>query len=97
MIPTNRIFKNCENGHKCRLYTSQDNSKYHLIYEGQDDIIANGTEVNGFYLLAHTGGNVKINGKKQVNIGMGEFYNLKQGEAVTHIKYTGFNKFTKTN
>lgn len=95
MTPTNRIFRNVENGHECRLYTSKDNSQYHLIYEGQHDIIADGCEVNGFYLLAHTGATVKVNSKKQVKIGMGEFYNLKENEKVTHIKYTGFDRFTK--
>jgi hypothetical protein len=95
MQPTNRTFKNIENGFTCRLYTSADKSQYHLIYEGQHDKIADGSEVNGFYLLAHTGGVLKINGKKQIKLQMGEFYNLKEGEKVTHIKYTGFQKFTK--
>ena len=87
MTPTNRIFTNVETNFKCRLYTSNESSVYHLIYEGQHEQIADGCEVNGFYLLAHTGGAIKINGKKQISLNMGEFYNLKEGETVTHVKY----------
>ena len=51
---TQRIFTDSETGFKCRLYTSNDASKYHLIYEGQNEKIADGSEVNGFYISAHT-------------------------------------------
>ncbi len=96
MESTNRIFENVENGHKCRLYTSKDRSVYHLIYEGQDEIIADGSEVNGFYLLAHTGGTIRLNNNKEIELQAGQFYNLKESEKVTHVKYTGFKKFKKS-
>lgn len=76
-------------------YTLNDRSKYHLIYEGQNEHIADGSEVNGFYLLAHTGGTIKMNTKKEVILQPMQFYNLKESEKVTHIKYNGFKKFTK--
>ena len=95
MQATKRTFTCAETNNICRLYTSNENSRYHLIYEGQHEKIADGSEVNGFYLLAHTGGTLKINNKKQVDLNMGQFYHLKEGETVTHIKYCGFNKFTK--
>lgn len=95
MQPTQRTFTNVETNQTCRLYTSNDASKYHLIYEGQPKEIADGSEVNGFYLAAHTGVTIKINNKKIVFISSGQFYPLKEGEKVTHKKYVGFNKFTK--
>jgi hypothetical protein len=95
MERTSRTFEDVENGHICRLYTSKDRSVYHLIYEGQDEIIADGSEVNGFYLLAHTGGVIRLNNKKEVELQAGQFYNLKESEKATHIKYVGFTRFTK--
>lgn len=95
MQSTNRTFTDVEKGYKCRLYTSQDASTFHLIYEGQHDKIADGSEVNGFYLCAHTGVTIKINNKKIVQLDMGQFYHKKEGEVITHKKYTGFKKFTK--
>lgn len=95
MQPTQRTYTDAETGLNCRLYTSNDASKYHLIYEGQPDIIADGCEVNGFYIAAHTPETIKINGSKQVKLNTGEFYNLKENEKVTHRKFCGFSKFTK--
>jgi hypothetical protein len=96
MESTSRTFKDVENGHICRLYTSKDRSVYHLIYEGQDEIIADGSEVNGFYLLAHTGGIIRLNNKKELKLNAGQFYSLKESERVTHVKYVGFSRFTKS-
>lgn len=95
MQPTQRTFTDAETGYNCRLYTSQDASKYHLIYEGQNNIIADGSEVNGFYIAAHTGAEIKLNTGKKVFVDMSQFYSLKEGEKVTHRKFIGFSKFTK--
>ena len=95
MQPTQRTYTDAETGLNCRLYTSNDASKHHLIYEGQPDIIADGCEVNGFYIAAHTPATIKINGNKQVKVNTGEFYHLKENEKVTHRKFCGFSKFTK--
>lgn len=95
MIQTNRNFTDVETGDVFRLYTSKDNSVYHLIAENNTNKVAPGTEVNGFYISAHTSQHIKIDGKKIVYLPIGSFYNMKQGEKITHKKYTGFNKFTK--
>lgn len=97
MQPTQRTYRNVITGYYCRLYTSQDNSKYHLIYEGNTDpsAPAEGSEVNGFYLAAHTGLTIKTNKGNQVYIPSGEFYNLQEGEHATHRRFVGFNKFSK--
>ncbi len=95
MNPSNRIYTDVENGQRCRLYTSNDASKYHLIYEGQPEQIADGCEVNGFYIAAHTGAMIKTNKGKQIYVNMGQFYNLKEGEQVTHRKFTVMDKFVK--
>jgi len=95
MTPTNRIFTDVETGYKCRLYTSQDNSKYHLIYEGQPDKIADGSQVNGFYICAHAGVTIKTSLNKQIKLDTGQFYHLNEKEQITHKKYTDFTKFTK--
>lgn len=92
---TQRTFTDVETGNNCRLYTSQDASKYHLIYEGQNDKISDGSEVNGFYISAHTGAEIKLNTKKTIFVDSGNFYHLKEGEKVTHRKFVGFSKFTK--
>ncbi len=95
MTPTQRTYTDVETGYNCRLYTSKDASQYHLIYEGQDNHVADGSEVNGFYLAAHSGVTVKINGRKQINLSNGQFYHLKEGERATHRKFDGFPKFSK--
>lgn len=95
MTPTKRIYTDVETGYQCRLYTSNDNSKFHLIYEGQPDKIADGNEVNGYYLSAHTGTTIRINCKKEIFVSSGQFYNLKEGEKITHRKFIGFPRFAK--
>lgn len=95
MIPTQRTYTNVETGVNCRLYTFNDASKYHLICEGQPDIIADGCEVNGFYIASHTGAEIKLNTGKKIFVGSGNFYNLKEGEKVTHRKFIGSPRFTK--
>ena len=95
MTATQRTYTDIETGYNTRLYTSLDGSKYHLIYEGQHDVIADGSEVNGFYISAHTGAEIKLNTGKKIKLNMGNFYHLKEGEKVTHRKFTGFNRFSK--
>ena len=95
MQATQRTFKDVETGYNFRLYTSQDASKYHLIAEGQHDKMADGCEVNGFYISSHTGVTIKINNSKLVKLNTGQFYNLKEDEKITHKKFVGFSKFTK--
>ncbi len=95
MQPTQRVFLDAETGYKARLYTSLDGSKYHLIYEGQSDIIADGCEVNGFYISAHTGAEIKLNTDKKIFVDSGSFYHLKEGERATHRKFIGFKRFSK--
>jgi hypothetical protein len=94
MTPTNRTFKNVETNDVFRLFTSNDDSIYHLIHDG-DENNAPGTRVNGFYISAHCAVDIKLNGSKIVHLPQGTFYNLKEGEAITHKKYPGFKKFTK--
>ena len=95
LTETNRTFIVVETGYKTRLCTSNDASKYYLIFEGQPEKIANGSEVNGFFLAAHSGVEIKINNRKIVKVPMGYFYSLKENEVITHKKYDGFSKFTK--
>lgn len=95
MLPTQRTYTDAETGYNTRLYTSQDGSKFHLIYEGQPDIIADGSEVNGFYIAAHSGAEIKLNTGKKIYVSCGSFYHLKEGEKITHRKFIGFPKFVK--
>lgn len=95
MQPTQRTFTDIETNYKCRLYTSADASKYHLIYEGQPEKIADGSEVNGFYICAHSPVTIKTNKGKQIKLAINSFYHLKEGEKITHKKYVGFSRFTK--
>ncbi|MES2395872.1 MAG: hypothetical protein V4549_07710 [Bacteroidota bacterium] len=93
---TNRSFTDVETGHKFDLYKDETDS-YHLIFpksKNQYDP-AEGTQVNGFYICAHTGVTIKINNTKIVKLEMGQFYNMKAGEKITHKKFIGFTKFTK--
>jgi len=95
LTPTQRTYTDIETGYTTRLHTSHDASQYHLIYEGQNDKIADGSEVNGFYLAAHTSVIIKLNTGKKIPVSSGSFYHLKENEKVTHRKFTGFTKFSK--
>lgn len=96
---TNRKYEDVETGKVFTLFMNDNTHEYRLIYMDSDtnngSDLANGSEVNGFFICAHTGCTVKINGKKQVKLDKGQFYNLKESEIITHKKYTGFNRFTK--
>ncbi len=96
MIATNRIYTDVETKHPFRLW--MDNAdNYYLIADKpkSEQSPAEGTQINGFYICAHTGITIKINSKKTVKLNTGEFYNMKEGEAITHKKFIGFQKFTK--
>lgn len=96
MTPTKRTYTDVETGYNCRLFTSQDASKYHLIYEANGpEAPADGSEVNGFYIAAHTGATIKTNLGKQIFVNSGQFYCYKAGEQVIARKFVGFNRFTK--
>ena len=95
MTATNRIFTDIEDNEKFRLYVNETTHEYKLELEGKSEKYAQGTSVNGFYICAHCGVTLKINGKKQIYLPMGTFYNLKENEIITHKKFTGFKKFTK--
>jgi len=92
---TKRTYRNTETGDNARLYTSLDGSKFHLIYEGQFNKIADGSEVNRFYISAHTGTEIKLNTGKKIFVDRGEFYTLKEREEVTHRRFIGFKRFSK--
>jgi hypothetical protein len=94
---TNRHYQDVETGNRFTLFQEQDTHEFKLIYQGKGrpDETANGTEVNGFYICAHTSVNIKINNSKEVILPMGSFYNLKEGEKITHKKYPFSKRFTK--
>lgn len=96
MESTKRIFTDIEENEPFRLYVNSDTHEYFLISDGTEKY-AKGTEVNGFYICAHDCVTIRINGKKDIKLSQGSFYNLKEGEAVTHKKYAGFSRFTKSN
>ena len=95
MEATQRTFTDIETGYNFRLYTSQDASQYHLIAEGQHEKIADGCEVNGFYICAHTGVTIKTNLGSIIKLSPSNFYNFKESEVITYKKFTGFSRFTK--
>ncbi len=94
---TKRKFEDVETNKVFCLYMHSETHEYKLIYNSSvnSNDLANGAEINGFYISAHSGAQIKINNKKTVSLTIGQFYNLKEGEQVTHRKFTGFKKFTK--
>lgn len=86
---TERTFTNVETGNRCRLYITESD-QYRLIAEGNEQ-----HEVKRFYISAHTAAAIRLNTKAEIYVERGTFYNLKEGEIVTHRKFVGFNKFTK--
>lgn len=87
MRPTQRLYTDINTSINYRLYTD-DKQNYRLINLSKP-------EPTNFYLCAHTGATIKTSSGKEVQLDMGTFYSLKSGEKVTHIKYTGFKRFTK--
>ena len=98
--PTNRTFRDTETGEEFTLYMHSETHEYALIKDEKSkglnpEECCLGTRINGWYLSAHSGVTIKINNKKIVKIAMGEFYNLKEDEIITHKKYNGFKRFSK--
>lgn len=87
MTRTNRTFTDIETGKEYALFTSQDSSKYHLIAE-------QGEHAQRYYATAFNQ-TIKLNTGKVISLDAGTFYELKDGEKVTHQKIAGRNKFTK--
>lgn len=98
MTATQRNFKDIETGKVFDLFIDETTkSNYKLIYTQSTDTMdmANGTEVNGFYISAGYPLLIKLNTKKIIKLEKGTFYNLKEGEEVTHRKYEGQKRFIK--
>jgi len=87
MTRTNRTFTNAKTGKEYILFTSQDASKDHLITE-------EGEHAQRFYATAYEQ-TIKLNTGKVISLEAGTFYELKDGEKVTHRRIAGRNKFTK--
>ena len=85
---TQRSYKNVETDVFYDLYMDNDKHNYSLIDK-------QGNRVNGFYLCPFDSVQIKLNTKQIISLSYGEFYNLKEGETVTHRKFCGFKKFTK--
>jgi hypothetical protein len=93
---TQREFSSVETGIYYSLYMDNADRYYLIIDKNQGEKSPTiGTQANGFFICSHTGVTIKINNTKQVALNMGTFYNLKEGEKITHKKYTGFSRFTK--
>ena len=67
---------------------------WHDLTTGNYKLENDRAKVNGFYMSAHTALTIRLNNKKEIELNTGEFYNLKEGEDVTHVRYCGF-KFKK--
>lgn len=93
-IKTKRQYMDVETNEYFDLYSDSNTHEFSLISNGSKRH-AKGTEVNGFYICSHTSCTIKINAKKQIYLPQGTFYNLKEGEKVTHRKFICFSRFTK--
>lgn len=96
-LKTKRQFKDIEaDSEWWSLYRHENTGEFALFWDNDDEsVYAKGSSVNGFYICAHTSVSIKINNKKTINLDTNSFYNLKDGETITHKKYIGFKKFTK--
>lgn len=93
---TNRIYTDVETGLKWTLFQDSDTHNFKLCSEyTEGDKPAYMSEVNGFYISAHTPVTIKINNTKVIDLSTSQFYNLKEGEIITHKKFAGFKKFTR--
>ncbi len=100
MTATERKFRDIETGKVFDLFIDETTkSNYKLIYTSSNlkdsADMANGSEVNGSYIAAGYPMTIKLNSKKIVYLPRGTFYNVKEGEEVTHRKYEGFKRFIK--
>lgn len=88
MNPTQRTYTDIETGEIYTLYSDDRTHQICLIAES-------GKKPKGFYICAHSGMTIKIDNKKQIELTNGTFYNVKEGERITHKKYIGFKRFSK--
>lgn len=94
LIKSKRTYRDVETGERFTLYYEGKDEQtqiaygFHLITEGSKNL-AKGSEVNGFYLCPFDSCSIKINGEKIVKLSMGEFYNLKEDETITHKRWAG--------
>ena len=91
LIKTQRTFTDVETKKRFSLYQDEETKDFELIFDeptGDPTEHAKGTTVNGFYVAAHDDTEIKLNTKKIVKLPRGYFYNLKEGEKVTHRKFT---------
>lgn len=97
MRATERTYIDVETKILFRLYVNDETKNWSLIYDGGNSPtdLAKGSEVNGFFIAAHSGLFIKINNSKIIKLEQGEFYNLKDEETITHSKYFLNNRFTK--
>lgn len=99
LIKTERTFINVETQKRFSLYQDANTKNFELIFDTQtDDPMehAPGTRINGYYIAGHDDAEIKLNTKKIVKVPRGYFYNLKEGEQVTHRRFSslggGFKK-----
>ncbi len=92
---TQRNYRDVETDVKYSLFINPQTHEYKLIITEKNEKYAIGTEANGFYICSCTPAEIKLNNNKVVKVNSGEFYNLKEGEKVTHHKFCGFKKFVK--
>lgn len=95
LYKTNRTFKDVETNEIFALWSDSDTHEMRLFIEDESKERAKGTEVNGFYICTFTDCHIKINADKVIHLPQGTFYNMKQGERITHKKFKGKNKFSK--
>jgi hypothetical protein len=91
LIKTKRTFINVETQKRFSLYQDEETKNFELIFDTPtDDPMehAPGTTINGFYIAAHDDAEIKLNKKKIVKVPRGTFYNLKEGEKITHRRFT---------
>jgi hypothetical protein len=93
---TQRKFKEVDTSLIYTLYQNQNTKSYKLIFEDNKNPAdpVNGTEINGFYLTC-IGIDLKLNTGKTIKLQTNEFYNLKEGEKITHVKRVNHKKFVK--
>lgn len=94
LLQTKRSYTNVETGELYDLWHDSNTDVYKLISPGSNNL-AKGTEANGWYLSTSFDVIIKIDRTKEIELKIGQFYNLKEGEKVTHKKYLGFKRFSK--
>ena len=87
---SNRKYTNVETGEVFTLYKDNITSNIKLVSDTTKNEL-----INDFYVCGFDSVTIKINNRKEIKLGAGDFYFIKQGETVTHKKYAGFKNFTK--